>query len=226
MIAMPIVIKESMPAVKSRVLCGTANRELAERICRQIEPENGHGQIFIAENLIDFVEDLAQARPRVIVLDDELVGGAPLLEFLRQLNESAPVVLIASIDRQNEVAKIVAGGKVEFVGRQGDYTSLAAQLALRHLAPAAHPETAVLGAGMSDEIAEIFRHDINNPLTGILGNAELVLSHGAKLAPADIQRLQTVVDLAVRLRETIRRLSNAWGVESRASKSAEPPSPL
>jgi hypothetical protein len=26
----------------------------------------------------------------------------------------------------------------------------------------------------------------------------------------DTQRLQTVVDLAVRLRETIRRLSNAW----------------
>jgi len=73
---------------------------------------------------------------------------------------------------------------------------------------------------MSDEVAEIFRHDINNPLTGILGNAELVLSHGGKLAPADIQRLQTVVELAVRLRETIRRLSDGWGVESRTSKSA------
>jgi len=47
-----------------------------------------------------------------------------------------------------------------------------------------------------------------------------LLSHGGKLAPADIQRLQTVVELAVRLRETIRRLSDAWGVESRASKSA------
>jgi signal transduction histidine kinase len=223
MIAMPIVIKESMPAVKSRVLCGTANRELAERICRQIEPENGPGQIFIAENLIDFVEDLAQARPRVIVLDDEIVGGAPLLEFLRQLNESAPVVLIASFTRQNEVAKTVTSGQVEFVGRQGDYASLAAHLALRHLRTRGQPGTPAdsPGAAMSDEVAEIFRHDINNPLTGILGNAELVLSHGGKLAPADIQRLQTVVELAVRLRETIRRLSDAWGVESRASKSTQ-----
>jgi CheY-like chemotaxis protein len=48
-----------------------------------------------------------------------------------------------------------------------------------------------------------------NPLTGILGNAELVLSHRSRLPPADAQRLQTVVDLAVRLRETTRRLSNA-----------------
>jgi signal transduction histidine kinase len=222
MIAMPAVIKETMPAVKSRILCGTANRELAERICRQIEPENGPGQIFIAENLIDFVEDLALARPRVIVLDDELVGGAPLLEFLRQLNETAPVVLIGSFERQNEIAKTVTSGQVEFVGKKGDYASLAAHLALRHLRTASQPGTAASlpGAAMSDEVAEIFRHDINNPLTGILGNAELVLSHGGKLAPADIQRLQTVVELAVRLRETIRRLSDAWGVESRASKSA------
>jgi hypothetical protein len=40
MIAMPMVIKETMPAVKSRILCGTANRELAERICRQIDSGN------------------------------------------------------------------------------------------------------------------------------------------------------------------------------------------
>lgn len=233
MIAMPVVNnnmvdKEMKPTARTGLLCGTTNRVLAEKICRQIEPANWSGPVSIADNLIDFVEDLAQSRPRVIVLDDELVGGAPLLEFLRQLNESAPVVLIASFDRQNEVAKIVAGGKVEFVGRHGDYASLASQLALRHLNPPSHTEMAAssLGATMSDEIAEIFRHDINNPLTGILGNAELVLSHGAKLAPADIQRLQTVVELAVRLRETIRRLSNAWGVESRASKSAELPSPL
>ena len=152
MIAMPMVIKESMPAVKSRVLCGTANRELAERICRQIEPENGPGQIFIAENLIDFVEDLALARPRVIVLDDEIVGGAPLLEFLRQLNESAPVVLIASFERQNEVARTVSSGQVEFVGRQGDYASLAAHLALRHLRTAGQQGTPAdsPGAPMSD----------------------------------------------------------------------------
>ena len=59
-----------------------------------------------------------------------------------------------------------------------------------------------------------FPHEINNPLTGILGNAELLLSHGTRLPAMDVQRLQTVVELAVRLRETIRRLSDAW--ESRA----------
>jgi signal transduction histidine kinase len=73
---------------------------------------------------------------------------------------------------------------------------------------------------MSEDVAEVFRHDINNPLTGILGNAELVLSHAVKLPPADIQKLQTVVELAVRLRETIRRLSDEWEAKSRSLESA------
>jgi nitrogen-specific signal transduction histidine kinase len=63
---------------------------------------------------------------------------------------------------------------------------------------------------VNGDLGTIFRHEINNPLTGILGNAELVLGHSERLTTIDSQRVQTVVDLAVRLRETIRRLSNGW----------------
>ena len=64
-------------------------------------------------------------------------------------------------------------------------------------------------AEFPSDMATIFRHEINNPLTGILGNAELLLARRDHLSTVDTQRLQTVVDLAVRLRETTRRLSNA-----------------
>ena len=53
----------------------------------------------------------------------------------------------------------------------------------------------------------MLRHEINNPLTGILGNAEMALAHRERLPDAAAKRLEIVVDLAVRLRETIRRLS-------------------
>ena len=75
-------------------------------------------------------------------------------------------------------------------------------------------------AKFSVDIGEIFRHEINNPLTGILGNAELLLGHRDRLSAVDTQRLQTVVDLAVRLRETIRRLSNEWESHSHRPKPA------
>jgi signal transduction histidine kinase len=113
--------------------------------------------------------------------------------------------------RQLEIAGLVAEGDLDFVARSGDFAGLAAGLVERRLRWAERSETP-LGApwtGFSAETAEIFRHEINSPLTGILGNAELVLSHRGRLPPADVHRLQTVVDLAVRLRETTRRLSNA-----------------
>jgi signal transduction histidine kinase len=138
--------------------------------------------------------------------------GALLEESLRQLTEAAPLVLVAGIARQTEVERLVAEGDVDFVARAGDFAALATSLVERRLRWAERSETP-LGApwnGFPAETAEIFRHEINNPLTGILGNAELVLSHRDRLPPADAQRLQTVVDLAVRLRETTRRLSNAW----------------
>jgi signal transduction histidine kinase len=51
---------------------------------------------------------------------------------------------------------------------------------------------------------------VNNPLTGILGNTELLLARRDGLPPAAVERLETIAGLAVRLRETVRRLSNAW----------------
>lgn len=165
---------------------------------------------------------LSHGTPRVVVLDDSLLGSAPIVESLRQLTAIAPVVLLAAVARQAEVARIVAEGDVEFVARTGDFLPLLAGLIERRLRWAQRSES-LLGPPWSDfpgDAGEIFRHEINNPLTGILGNAELVLAHRDRLPAMDVQRLQTVVDLAVRLRETVRRLGNAWENRAHSLKSA------
>jgi hypothetical protein len=115
-------------------------------------------------------------------------------------------------------------GMESSVARRGEFIPLAACLVERCLS---WPQRSGMSGGspwwdMLDDVAEIFRHQINNPLTGILGNAELLLSHGVRLPAADTQRLQTVVDLAVRLRETIRRLSDAWDSQARLPKLSAP----
>ena len=51
-------------------------------------------------------------------------------------------------------------------------------------------------------------------------DAELLLAHHANLSAVETQRLQTVVDLAVRLRETVRRLSNACDRQPVSLRSA------
>ena len=67
------------------------------------------------------------------------------------------------------------------------------------------------------DFGETLRHEVNNPLTGILGNAELLLAKREQLDSRDVERLETIAELAVRLRDTVRRLSSTL--------QNQPPSP-
>lgn len=221
MIGMPMKAQEKKIVSTCRTLIGIGDAGLAARLAREIGRGGLEGSVQVARNLSSLLELMEQHSPRVILLDDDLVHGAPLMEFVRQVTESAAVVLVAAPERQAEVIRLVAEGEMEFVARVGDFIPLAASLVERRARWAAHSESTsrAAGARMPEDVAEIFRHDINNPLTGILGNAELLLSHGAHLPTIDMQRLQTVVDLAVRLRETIRRLSDAWDSRAQSARA-------
>src|SRR5215472_13177637 len=69
--------------------------------------------------------------------------------------------------------------------------------------------------GPFEDFGEVLRHERNYPLTGILGNAELLLAEirrkrDGRVPSGGEQRLETIATLAVRLRETVRRLSEEW----------------
>jgi nitrogen-specific signal transduction histidine kinase len=65
------------------------------------------------------------------------------------------------------------------------------------------------------KVSRKFRYVLNNPLTGILGNAELLLAEIArkkdgKLPYGGLERVETIAALAMRMRETLRQLSHQW----------------
>ncbi len=55
----------------------------------------------------------------------------------------------------------------------------------------------------ADLVARI-RHEINNPLTGVLGQAQLLLRED--LSEKSRKRVQTIEDLALRLRDVVSQL--------------------
>ena len=202
------------------VLLGIADASLAQRLALEVGRLDNRGQVLLAPTFLQLREASSRFPPEVIFLDSELLERTPLVEGVRQLTAFAPVILISPPVSQPELAKLVAGGSVEFVARVGDFVPIAAALIERRLRWAELSETALAAssAGFSGDMGEIFRHEINNPLTGILGNAEMLLAHRDHFRSVDLQRLQTVVDLAVRLRETVRRLSNIWENSSNSWK--------
>jgi len=56
---------------------------------------------------------------------------------------------------------------------------------------------------IADLVARV-RHEINNPLTGVLGQAQLLLRE--ELSPAARKRVETIEQLASRIRDTVAEL--------------------
>jgi signal transduction histidine kinase len=191
-----------------------------------------------ASNLAQARTYLARVFPSVIFLDDRVAEPGPLADALQSFSHFAPLVVLAGPDflaGMNGSATLgerVRSGRLDIVVRAGEYLPLLVRLIERHVGRglarngASAPGVAVDPAVRSKEPAssdfgETLRHEVNNPLTGILGNAELLLSHCDRLPAEVVERLGTIAELAIRLRETIRRLSNAWDL--RPERAAHPP---
>ncbi|MBN1418120.1 MAG: cache domain-containing protein [Planctomycetes bacterium] len=91
-------------------------------------------------------------------------------------------------------------------------------------------EAAQAEAMQSEKLASVgllasgFAHEVNNPLTGILANASLVLESLPSDAPARAE-LQVVVDEAIRARDVVRRLL-AFSRESLPRRVPQPIEPI
>lgn len=170
------------------------------------------------------VEDAA---PAVILLEQTSLipegqgplGKAPRLNsVVSSLAVHAPVVVIGAADQQSELAFLVEAGAADFVERAGGCLPIALKKVERRLRHAQQtgndPQRFKAGKNIvnGEAFGELLRHELNNPLTGILGNAELLLAevrrkNDGRLPNGGQQRLETIAALAVRLRETVRRLS-------------------
>jgi signal transduction histidine kinase len=153
----------------------------------------------------------------VFLLDESGVEGQSkksLKEAVKRLVEFAPVIVVAEPERQSELTGLLTSGAAEFVARIGKFVPLAVGLVERRVRLAKTSIPARSG-GVNNawpaDFGELFRHEVNNPLTGILGNAEMLLARRDHLPASAIERLEIIAHLAVRLRETVRRLSSTAG---------------
>jgi signal transduction histidine kinase len=145
-------------------------------------------------------------------------GLMPSLEaVVASLALHAPVVVLGTRDDRKELGELIEAGAADFVERKASFVAEARRLMQRReqrAEPKAAETADPFDAGDGD-FGEVLRHELNNPLTGILGNAELLLAeiqrrNDGKIPSGGEQRLETIASLAVRLRETVRRLSQQW----------------
>ena len=159
---------------------------------------------------------IGRSAPAAVFLDESAIdiahGGETLESAVALLTETAPVIVAAAPEKQTGLAFLITSGAVDFVARTSHFLPIVAGMLDRRVRMAERATGMVQFPkdDLSGDFGEILRHEVNNPLTGILGNTELLLARRDRLPPSAVERLETIAELAVRLRETVRRLSNAW----------------
>ncbi len=211
------------------ILIVCADPRLIWRYCSEFEQSGAAHRLLLVISAAEAHRAFHRVSPAVILLDASALdggSGTALESTVSLLIEAAPVVVVAAPQQQCALAFLIDSGAVDFVARVQsrtagrNFVSVAASLTERRirLAPQlAIPSRKIAGlrrdspTGWStEEFGEKLRHEVDNPLTGILGNAELLLAR-RELPATAIARIETIAALAVRLRETVRRLSVSCG---------------
>jgi signal transduction histidine kinase len=208
-------------------LCAAARKELEAkeqglRVAAVSTVEAAHRIVLDAAPAVILLEATAvmMAAEGREVPEHETERASRLESVVSALAAYGPVVVIGAANQEKELGALVAAGAADFVPRDGgglraalglvELRLLRARLASSRMPPAVRNEGAV-----SEDFGQVLRHELNNPLTGILGNAELLLAevrrkNDGQLPSGGQQRLETIAALAVRLRETVRWLSQDW----------------
>jgi signal transduction histidine kinase len=192
---------------------------------KEFHPNAGTVRVTAVSSLDAARRILEEDYPAVILLEEDAAmaqsdaprGLAPSLEtVVATLAMYAPVVVVGPTEKRAELSGLIEGDAVDFVAREGESLRTALEAIERRLREARQGAASVEPFDeASEDFGEVLRHELNNPLTGILGNAELLLAeihrkNDGKIPEGGQQRLETIATLAVRLRETVRRLSQEW----------------
>jgi signal transduction histidine kinase len=205
-----------MNSVRGTIFIISADSEVAQTYIDELAAFSGRYRTPMSSSVDKARKALDETPPSVVFFDQSSIdprrNGETLESAVAGLVEIAPVVVAATLEKQADLAFLITAGAVDFVTRTGRFLPIVAGMLDRRVRIAERTTGMVQFPhdDLADDFGEILRHEVNNPLTGILGNTELLLARRDRLPPGAIERLQTIAELAVRLRETVRRLSNAW----------------
>lgn len=199
---------------------------LAQRCFEELAAFGGQYRTMVVGTVEQARKKMGRSAPAAVFLDEsaiDIAGGDETLESaVALLTEAASVVVAGPPEKQAGLAFLITSGAVDFVARTGQFLPVVAGMLDRRVRMAERATGTIQFPNdeLSGDFGEILRHEVNNPLTGILGNTELLLARRDRLPPAAVERLETIAGLAVRLRETVRRLSNAWDEHQEPARNA------
>jgi signal transduction histidine kinase len=235
--------KERPPGGRGELVLLCGHEDFCSEARHELQRRRKDLRIAYADGIAGARQILGQQAPAVILAEERALAkmdgpGRARREAIESalslLAGSAPVVWIGAAEEGARMTQAVRSGAVDFVPRSAMCLPAAVTMVERRLRGSVKsvPQDGARGSARSlgelrlddRDFGEVLRHELNNPLTGILGNAELLLLEARRgkldLPLQTLQRFETIAELAVRMRETVRHLSDRWEAAG-ANRSAD-----
>lgn len=199
----------------SRVTLATTRKAL-ETLGYQVVGEAGSG--------VGIVALVQSTKPDVIILDLEM-PGVNGIEAARQIREEVPrpVVVLSSHTEWSWLSNATEAGTHAYLTKPSTPAELQSAITIacarfaelqrlkdRLAEGLEHCEARVKAERLAaiGQITTTIRHEINNPLTIVLGNAQLLLAEDYQLPEALTTMLEAIVDGANRIRQVVKALDS------------------
>jgi len=158
-------------------------------------------------------EKILSWRPDVVLLDINLPrkDGFELLGEIRNRDElaSMQVIMLTAYGDVDSLAKALELGADDYISKPFNDRELSARvrasLRMKKLQDRVIKAERLAAVGA---LAVTMSHEINNPLTGIIGNCQIILARGDSLDPEMKERVQSIMDMAVRISQVVQKVAN------------------
>ena len=170
--------------------------------------------------------DAFQQAPSPLVVLDLNMPGLDGLEVCRRIRtheagREAFVLILTARDGRDDLANVLEAGADDYVTKPSSPENLRARLeiAQRRIAQDMLRRTAEAELARSRWLAGIgettiaLEHEINNPLSALLGHAELLLMDGG-LREDQLEQLRIIQEQAARIAQVVRRLAKLKNPQS------------
>ncbi|HID55631.1 TPA: hybrid sensor histidine kinase/response regulator [Candidatus Poribacteria bacterium] len=152
-------------------------------------------------------------KPDVVLLDINLPkrNGFDLLREIRNRDELAnmQVIMLTAYGDVDSLTKALDLGADDYISKPFNDRELSARvkasLRMKKLQDRVIKAERLAAVGA---LVVTMSHEINNPLTGIIGNCQIILKNADSIPPKMRERVQSIMDMAVRISRVLQKAAN------------------
>ncbi len=195
----------------SRIIVIDDDPVIRKIIKYKLEKENY--EVLLAEDALEGISRIISEKPDLILLDVVMpeVDGYETLQLIKcnQELKDIPVIMLTGRDEVNDIRKGFDSGADDYLGKPFDFPELLARiktlLRIKELQKKVLKNERMAAIG---QIALTIRHKINNPLTAVVGQSEVLIRREKNLPPQVRDNLEEIYREGAIIQNTIAKLED------------------